>query len=155
MQERTPEPDEPKIELPEWSVEPLRAISTEIVANIRASGVRVVGNLDDMLFVPKPRVGPAPEVKVSPEIAASAAMGILVAAGLARGSGELTVNDEVEATDDVTPPEPPALIHEPQELMRVSTQQMAVVITRRLRAEVLRRVRSLRGGNGQRMTQAD
>ena len=102
MQQRTPQPDEPKIELPDWSVEPIREIATEMMDNIRATGVRVVGDLDDLLVVPPPRVGPAPEVKVSPEVAASAALGVLIASGLARGTAELTVDDDVEATDDVS-----------------------------------------------------
>lgn len=145
MQQRTPQPDEPKIELPEWSVEPIRAIATEMMDNVRATGVRVVGDLDDMLYIPKPRVGPEPEVKVSPEVAASAALGVLIASGLARGTAELTVDDDVEATDDVTAPEPPSPVHEPPDLLRVSSQQMAVVMMRRARVDFMNRVRRIRG----------
>jgi hypothetical protein len=145
MQQRTPEPDEPKIELPDWSVEPIREIATEMMDNIRATGVRVVGDLDDMLYIPKPRVGPSPEVSVSPEVAASAALGVLIASGLARGTAELTVDEDVEATDDVTPPVPPSPVHEPPDLLRVSSQQMAVVMMRRARVDVMNRVRALRG----------
>jgi hypothetical protein len=145
MQQRTPDPSEPKIELPEWSVEPIRAIATEMMDNIRATGVRVVGDLDDMLYVPKPRTGPAPEVNVSPEVAASAALGVLIASGLARGTAELTVDDDIEATDDVTAPVPPSPVHEPPDLLRVSSQQMAVVMMRRGRVEFMNRVRAIRG----------
>ena len=146
MQQRTPQPDEAKLELPDWSVEPIRAIATEMVENIRATGVRVVGDLDDLLMIPAPRVGPAPEVKVSPEVAASTAIGVLIASGLARGTAEITVDDDVEATDDVTPAEPPLMTHEPPDLLRVSSQQMAIVIGRRMRSDFVRRVQSLRGG---------
>jgi hypothetical protein len=145
MQQRTPHPDEPKIELPDWSVEPIREIATEMMANIRATGVRVVGDLDDMLYIPSPRVGPAPAVTVSPDVAASAALGVLIASGLARGTAELTVDDDVEATDDVTAPKPPSVVHEPPDLLRVSSLQMALVLLRRGRAELMNRVRAIRG----------
>jgi hypothetical protein len=98
-----------------------------------------------MLYIPKPRVGPAPEVSVSPEVAASAALGVLIASGLARGTAELAVDEDVEATDDVTPPVPPSPVHEPPDLLRVSSQQMAVVMMRRARVDVMNRVRAVRG----------
>ena len=98
-----------------------------------------------MLYIPVPRVGPAPEVAVSPEVAASAALGVLIASGLARGTAELTVDDDVEATDDVTAPRPPSVVHEPPDLLRVSSLQMALVLVRRGRVELMNRVRSLRG----------
>jgi hypothetical protein len=145
MQQRTPRPDEPKIELPDWSVEPIREIATDIVNGIRATGVRVVGNLEDMLYIPKPRVGPPPEVSVSPDVAASAALGVLIASGLARGTAELTVDEEVEASDDVTAPRPPPVVNEPPELLRVSSLQMALVMLRRARVDAMNRVRALRG----------
>lgn len=145
MQQREPNPDEPKIELPDWSVDPIRQISTEMMDNIRATGVRVVGDLDDMLYVPKPRVGPAPEVNVSPEVAASAALGVLIASGLARGTAELTVDEDIEATDDVTAPVPPSPVHEPPDLLRVSSQQMAVVMMRRARVDFMNRLRAILG----------
>jgi hypothetical protein len=145
MQQRTPEPSEAKIELPDWSVEPIRQIATEMMDNVRATGVRVVGDLDDMLYIPKPRVGPAPEVSVSPEVAASAALGVLLASGLARGTAEVTIDDDVEATDDVTPPNPPSPVHEPPDLLRVSSRQMAFVIMRRARVDLVNQVRAVRG----------
>ena len=145
MQQRTPRPGEPKIELPDWSVEPIREIATDIVNGIRATGVRVVGNLEDMLYIPKPRVGPPPEVSVSPDVAASAALGVLIASGLARGTAELTVDEEVEASDDVTAPRPPPVVNEPPELLRVSSLQMALVMLRRARVDAMNRVRALRG----------
>ena len=145
MQQRTPSPDEPKLELPDWSVEPIREIATEMMDGIRATGVRVVGDLNDMLYVPKPRVGPAPEVMVSPEVAASTALGVLIASGLARGTAELTVDDDIEATDDVTAPQPPSVVHEPPDLLRVSSQQMALVMMRRARVDFMNRVRAVRG----------
>ena len=145
MQQRTPGPDEPRIELPDWSVEPIREIAAEIVNGIRATGVRVVGDLEDMLYIPKPRVGPAPEVSVSPDVAAAAALGVLVASGLARGTAELTVDEDVEASDELTAPRPPPVVNEPPELLRVSSLQMALVMLRRARVDAMNRVRGLRG----------
>ena len=145
MQQRTPQPDEAKIELPDWSIEPIREIATEMMDNVRATGVRVVGDLDDMLYIPTPRVGPAPTVTVSPEVAASAALGVLIASGLARGTAEITIDDDVEATDDVTPPEPPSPTHEPPDLLRVSSRQMAFVMLRRARVDLMNQVRKVRG----------
>ena len=145
MQQRTPPPDEPRIELPDWSIEPIRKIATEMMEGIRATGVRVVGDLDDMLAAPAPRVGPAPEVSVSPDVAASAALGVLIASGLARGTAELEVDEAIEAIEGVTRPAPPPVINEPPELLRVSSLQMALVMLRRARGDVLHRVRALRG----------
>jgi len=144
MQERTPPPDEPRIELPDWSIEPITRVATEMMDNIRATGVRVVGDLDDMLATPPPRVGPAPEVAVSPEVAASAALGVLIASGLARGTAELRVDEAIEGIDAPLPPQPPPVINEPPELLRVSSLQMALVMLRRVRADVVHRVRALR-----------
>jgi hypothetical protein len=144
MQQRTPPPDEPRIELPDWSIEPIVEISTEMVGNIRATGVRVVGDLEDMLAAPEPRRGPAPEVSVSPEVAASAALGVLIASGLARGTAELRVDEAIEADDGATPAQPPPVINEPPELLRVSSLQMALVLLRRTRAAAVNRVRGLR-----------
>lgn len=145
MQQRIPPPDEPRIELPDWSVQPIREVATEMMENIRATGVRVVGDLDDMLAVPKPRFGPALEVSVSPDVAASAALGVLIASGLARGTAELTVDEDVEATDGTAAPEPPPVVNEPPELLRVSSLQMALVLLRRARGEAVSRVRAVRG----------
>jgi hypothetical protein len=144
MQQRTPPPDEPRIELPDWSVAPIIEIATEMMDHIRATGVRVVGDLDDMLTAPKPRVGPAPEVSVSPDVAASAALGVLIASGLARGTAELRVDEAIEGIDGVTPPDPPPVVNEPPELLRVSSLQMALVMLRRVRAGVIKRLRGLR-----------
>ncbi len=145
MQQRRPSPDEPKIELPDWSVGPIRDIAREMVANIRALGVRVLGDLDDLTVVPPARAGEMPKVTVSPDVAASAAIGVLIASGLARGSAELTIDPDVVADDDLAPPKAPAIVHEPPDLLRVSSQQMALVIVRRFKVDLLNRVRGIRG----------
>ena len=59
-------------------------IATEMMATSR-DGIRLVGDLDDMPYVPR-RASAGHEVSVSPDVAASAAIGVLIASGLARGT---------------------------------------------------------------------
>ena len=143
MRTRTPEPDEPKIELPAWAAEPIAAVAREMMDGIRASGVRVIGDLDVLTRVPEGREADAAPVAVSPAVAASAALGVLVASGLARGSGRITADesDGLEGDDEVASPKgadrPPRPVQEPPELLRISTPQLATVIFRRSRAAVV------------------
>ena len=46
MESRPPSLDEPKIELPAWSPEPIQAIERQIIDGVRSSGVRIVGTSD-------------------------------------------------------------------------------------------------------------
>ena len=139
MERRAPAPSEGKVELPEWAVEPVSAISQEIVAGIAETGVRVVGDLASLTKVSTTRTDALPVVNVSPDVAAAAAMGVLLASGLARGTAGATVEsaDDEAAADRPRPPRP---IAEPAELFRVSTIQLGVVLFRRLRAAALDRV---------------
>jgi hypothetical protein len=154
MQTRKPEPGEARIELPGWSREPIATLAREMMAAIRASGVRVIGDLDLMAEVPAGGKPESEAVVVSPAVAASAAMGVLVASGLARGTGSI-VADESDAleggesgaglarpTGSERPPRP---VQEPTELSRISTQQLGIVILRRLRAAASDRVARLLG----------
>jgi hypothetical protein len=122
---RRPAPDEPRIETPQWALDRATEIAAEIVAGIRASGVRVVGDLDSLAVPQVSRLeGDAlPDVLVPPEIAARLAMGILVATGAARG-GSI---------------DPRAA--EPLELARVPTYQVLGVVARRTRYGVAARLR--------------
>ncbi len=82
------------IRLPAWVLEDVARKAHEIVSGIRASGVRVVGDLDQLLEVPgPPALGQEtlPE-EVPAEVAARIAMGILVATGRTRS--EEAVDDE-------------------------------------------------------------
>ena len=143
MEARVPEADEPRIELPAWSVDRIAAISHEMVASIRASGVRVVGDLEAMTAVPAGRSPEAGPVSVSPKVAASAAMGVLVASGLARGTAPITAEDGEEPEDEEKAKRAPRPVQEPPELLRVSTAQLGIVILRRSRAALTDRVRGL------------
>jgi hypothetical protein len=139
MERREPAPDEGKVELPPWAVEPVEAISQEIVAGIAATGARVVGDLDRLTKVSTSRTDTAPVVHVSPEVAAAAAMGVLLASGLARGTAGRPADSGDEEADS-NRPSPPRPIAEPSELFRVSTIQLGLVLFRRLRAATLDRV---------------
>ncbi len=115
MKQRQPAPDEPRIETPQWALDRATEIAREIVAGIRASGVRVVGDLDSLALPQVSRLeGDAlPDVLVPPEIAARMAMGILVATGGARGGA---------AGSGAAGPA------EPSELARVPTYQVVGVV---------------------------
>ncbi len=85
MKRRDPSPDEAKIVLPAWAAEPVTTIQREIVGGIRASGVRVIGDLDRLTDAPDTAAAPGPAgIAVAPEIAAALAIGIVVASGEAR-----------------------------------------------------------------------
>jgi len=123
MKQRRPAPDEPRIETPQWALDRATEIAGEIVAGIRASGVRVVGDLDSLALPQVSRLeGDAlPDVLVPPEIAARMAMGILVASGVAR---EAAAGGPRYA--------------EPLELARVRTRQLVGLLGRRAGARLRR-----------------
>ncbi|MFL6100001.1 MAG: hypothetical protein ACJ71T_08625 [Actinomycetales bacterium] len=52
VENRTPKPDEPKPEVPEWIREQVAREGRRVADSIRASGVRVVGDLADLSAVP-------------------------------------------------------------------------------------------------------
>lgn len=110
LKAQPPDPGAPGLVLPRWAVERLRAISTDVVANIRASGVEVVGDLD-ALRVPRPgRDTPdriPKTVPVPSDVAARAVAGAVEAAmqersgvGLLRRAG---VPSPAEVVDRVLP----------------------------------------------------
>lgn len=84
-----PAPGAERVMLPGWAIERLRATSLEIVDAIRASGVRVVGDLDALVVAPP---GPdAPEsipttTTVPADVAARAVTGAIEAALAERSS---------------------------------------------------------------------
>jgi hypothetical protein len=142
MEARPPSPEEPRIELPESVREPIAAMARQIIDGIRASGVRVIGDLDRLAQVPEPSGRAGGPVAVSPEVGASAAMGVLIGAGLARGSGRIL--EELAEDEDGSPLKAPPMVQEPAELLRLSSTQLGVVLLRRTRAKVGRRLRPLK-----------
>lgn len=85
-EQRNPGPDEEKIQLPEWAVERTRDISRQIVGGLRASGARVIGDLESLAQAS----GSAGErqVHIPAELAAHLTVGMLVKSGLARKRSE-------------------------------------------------------------------
>jgi hypothetical protein len=141
MEARQPGADEPRIELAESATAPIEALAKEIVAGIRSTGVRVVGDLEALTVVPRGRTGSIEPVSVSPTVAASVAISVLTATGLARGTSPLPSGAVGEAEDDAAPPiRAPRPVNEPVELLRLSTLQLFVTIVRRSRVALIDRV---------------
>jgi hypothetical protein len=134
MRTRTPAPDEDRIELPQWAIEPVSALSSEMMATIRASGVHVIGDLDHLAVATTTRAPGDQPVSITPAIASSAAMGVLLASGLARGTGTITAKESEGVQGDEAFPRAPRPVQEPPELLRISTLQIGVVLVRRARA---------------------
>jgi hypothetical protein len=156
---------EARIETPAWAVERAAEVSREIVAGIAASGVRVIGDLDDLapakraararrgraradaaeparagaVIVEDRAAGGTPDDAWS-QIGARMAAGILLASGLARGAAAKAGADRAwpDGPIEQGPPPPRAQI-EPIELARVSTPLLALVVIRRLVGAVLAR----------------
>jgi hypothetical protein len=147
MKSRVPEPDEPRIETPRWALDRAGALAREMVDNIAASGVRVIGDLEGLTQVP---LGPVddepPDVRITPGIAASAAMGVLFASGLAREAMPdiplaYDVPEESAPARDGYVPRPSV---EPLALARVPTRQVMSLLLRRTRAAVGARLHPIR-----------
>jgi hypothetical protein len=130
MKRREPRPDEPKVEMPAWALDHVDRISREIVAALRASGVRVLGDLDLLTERVPARPDDAPaEVQVPPEVAASMTMGVLISTGAARTASK---------------PGGRFQFAEPVELVRVPTYQVMGVLAMRVRKAVAARLHALR-----------
>jgi hypothetical protein len=155
MKTRTPEPDEPRIEIPPWAVERIAAVAREMVDAIVASGVRIIGDPEGLTAVPAtlettatpettqtPQPTATPATSITPEIAASAAMGVLLASGLARG-GSARIPLDADAPDDLAP-DPHAYVEvpsiEPLSVVRVPTIQLLGIVLRRAREDARRRI---------------
>jgi hypothetical protein len=120
MATRVPGPDEPRIEAQQWALDRAAEIAGEIVAGIRASGVRVIGDLERLREVPRGYDGDAPPpVRIPPAIAASMAMGVLAASGVKQRPGRTWI--------------------EPIETARFSTRSLAKVVAGRAVGSVVRR----------------
>ena len=140
MKTREPEPDEPPIETPQWALDRSGEVAAGMVERIRASGVRVVGDLDRLTEVPRSGLAGTerPPLTIPPAVAASAAVGVVLASGLARGgAAKVPVTPEAPDALDRDPrayvPRPSV---EPLAVVRLSTVQLAGVLLRRSLAAV-------------------
>ena len=130
MKSKPPGGDDPRIETPQWALDRAVAVDREIAPAIRASGVRVIGDLDSLtqpLTAAEP--GPAGPVLVPARVAAEMAVGVLLASGLGRTGGRTAAGE-------------PAWI-EPIEVARFSTWQLVAVLARRWRGAIRARFRRL------------
>lgn len=87
---REPAPDEPRIQLPAWALEPIATRQREIVEAIAASGVRVVGGLDRLAEPPTGASpdAPPPDARATPELTAAFMAGVLYGTGLLLDDGQ-------------------------------------------------------------------
>lgn len=146
LKRRPADPAEPAIETPDWARDRVAEIAGEMVDHIRASGVRVVGDLDAMREVARGNAGAQATAgaertaaTVPAAIAGRLAVGIALASGLGRRPPAPAGHPEWGPT--------PAAVRagtgtrvEPAELRVVPTYVLAAVIAMRARAAVARRL---------------
>lgn len=132
MKAHAPAPGDPRIETPDWAVERATPIAREIVDAIRSSGVRVVGELDDLLVAPASSGRAAGSVidQVSVEMAVTAAMGVLVGSGVTGLPADRGHDDHDERTAS-------------SPIENASTRQLLGTLTRRGRAALGYRLRGV------------
>lgn len=130
---RVPGPEEQRVDAPQWALDRAGEISLDVVANIAASGVRVVGDLSRLTEVPTSKVAGdhLPDPEIPPSLAASLSIGILIAGGFARRGGERPGADKGRS-------------EEPAELARVPSRRVAITLYRRMRGTVRGRYRKAR-----------
>jgi hypothetical protein len=131
MKDRIPPPDEPRVRLPGWAHEVVGDIAREMVENLKASGVRVLGDLETL--VPPKRsaeVEEPAETCITPQIAALMAVGMAVVSGHARGTRPASGRDQAE---------------EQAELRRYATYQLSGAVLGRARRSVGRVIEMVAG----------
>lgn len=82
LKQRSPKPDEPRIETPQWALDAAGAVAREVAAAVAASGVQVIGDVEALAAVPRSRLasdGPQ-AVDVSPDLVAEIAMSLVLGA---------------------------------------------------------------------------
>ena len=117
-----------------WALDRPGEIADEMVDAITASGVRIVGDLENLRPVATSRLvdGRQADPRITPDIAATVAMSVLRASGL--------VPDPIDADGHVT-----RASVEPIALARIPTLEMVAIVWRRIVAAAGRRARRLLG----------
>jgi hypothetical protein len=147
LRSRAPTRSEARIETPAWAIDRANDAGKQIVAGLRASGVRIIGDLDSLVEARVLRAreaapaadGTAPDPSAHPawpDIAAAGAIGILYATGLTRGA---PARDGDAVWPDPTPPGHSSRVHL-ADFAGVSTPRLAAVLSARLGAGLRRRV---------------
>jgi hypothetical protein len=143
---------EPRIQIPAWAVSECERVGREIVDNLRASGIRVLGDLETLVAGPAEADTKAARSSTDwPTLATVASMGALAYVGLARGAG-------LDRDDDRWPDSAPAGAPVGGQAPRILGREAAETLsTTRLRGVFSARVAAFRargasGTNGDRLT---
>lgn len=92
LKARTPGPDERRLTAPEWAVRRANEIGAEMAESIRATGVRVIGDLSAMSSAPVSADSGEPPTSIDLEVAArmlaGSAVGTMEAVARVRGASE-------------------------------------------------------------------
>lgn len=135
MKHREPPKDEQAVVLPRWAYPEVAAIQREMIDNVRALGVAVVGDLDRLMDgSTPPATDPEPLAGIPPEVVGSLGMGLLETTGAVRSAAVS---------------KGPFKYAEPAEVSRVPTYQLlGAVAGRAWRATAGRLPLPGRGGKG-------
>lgn len=102
MKHRQPAKDEQPVELPGWAYPEVVAIQREMIDNVRAAGVAIIGDLDSLLEATSPASEPEPLTGIPPEVVGSLGMGLLETTGAVRSAavskGPFKYAEPVEVT---------------------------------------------------------
>ncbi len=118
------------IEVPRWAADRAGVLMREMVAGIRSSGVRTIGDLDALAVPSRP---PVPSISTPPALSADAAAGLMIGMMLAQGRGVPTFDSFHEQPK---PPPPP-----PADLDTVGTRRLVQYTAGRLGDRVRSRLR--------------
>ena len=102
-----PPPGSRPIHLPDWSLDAVGREARAIVDGLSGSGIRVVGDLESLAWLPEPAGDTRDGLPraVAPEVAARLAMGIAIASGRARVSGAISESEITDALTSVATPQ--------------------------------------------------
>jgi hypothetical protein len=84
MKTRVPTPAEQPVSLPAWSLPKVAEIQRQVVENVRASGVTVIGDLDALTEATAPGAGSLSADAIPLDVVGSMAMGLLASTGAIR-----------------------------------------------------------------------
>ncbi len=96
---RQPSPDEPKIVTPAWALERAAELSAEMVGNISALGVRIVGDISTLGQIPADLKMAADAEPMAQMIPTEAAVQAILGALIAGGAGAQTVAEVLREVD--------------------------------------------------------
>jgi hypothetical protein len=133
MKHRTPAPGEARIVPPAWAVDRAAEVAERAVIGIRASGVRIIGDIDTLVGTPSGATATVPDPAW---IATDVAMAL--ATGMLRGAGVLKAGAPGGAAA-------PARTDRAKELPIVTDGRLLRIYARRKRTDAARLIRFWRG----------